>query len=493
MPSHLTPEDERPESVSILDLKGNEQADKYAGKMADDVTVPLHVSAPITYHYNLIKWIQKRLTTIVTYLPNRKYKRPPPSATTPKPSLEFEKAKSQHVLFRDGSRIKCSRCLNSFSAVDNQVVQFVRSCCAAIGSCVDKPIPLHSNILHIGNQTAHHSHKLLIYKGLVYCNKCGMRGVHKFHNLSRQCNPPTTYGKVTKEAVAQGKLPPLMTHWPDEQQPPAAKKVTRAAKQQVTSSRRIGLPYPGEPIAPINPVLLPIGFRVQTPLRREREIGDTHPPNPYPLVPANNPLVDLVELHAVGEKVVWPVGYNAIIASRFLEDYKHAVSTAYLYTGTYWTPPAPAPTFPVSSLQISRRIALEGIHPDLRSGPSSILQPLAPCAPPLPFLAFREELPPPQGGATEFPDAPQAITKTQSDIIKWSKPAPKISVAPKRRCLSLKEYNARQLGMDTPHPSTSGGSSSTEPADATSAIPAEKGIVPVSCFDPDAPFMEEDD
>ncbi len=78
MPSHLSPQDDRPAHVTELDVIGNKLADQYAGEMADWVQVPISISHPIIHHYNLIRWIQKRLTTIVSYFPDRaKHKKPP--------------------------------------------------------------------------------------------------------------------------------------------------------------------------------------------------------------------------------------------------------------------------------------------------------------------------------------------------------------------------------------------------------------------------------
>ncbi len=54
MPSHLTPTADIPAYVTPHDLKGNAFADKHAGLMAKEVCVPLNVSAPILYYYNLI-------------------------------------------------------------------------------------------------------------------------------------------------------------------------------------------------------------------------------------------------------------------------------------------------------------------------------------------------------------------------------------------------------------------------------------------------------
>ncbi len=101
-----------------------------------------------------------------------------------------------------------------------------------------------------------------------------------------------------------------------------------------------------------------------------QEEGNTHPPNPYSLAPPGHILVDLLELHDCGEPVVWPNGFSALLAKQFLEDYRTAVTVAYTYTPRFWSPPGQVFPFSArSNLTISRRVALDGIHPELRSGP----------------------------------------------------------------------------------------------------------------------------
>ena len=45
MPSHLADEDERPDGVSLMDVRGNRHADVQAGRAAHDHAVPIHVSS----------------------------------------------------------------------------------------------------------------------------------------------------------------------------------------------------------------------------------------------------------------------------------------------------------------------------------------------------------------------------------------------------------------------------------------------------------------
>ena len=90
---------------------------------------------------------------------------------------------------------------------------FLEGPCGAIGHPVDKPVPLPYEAVHIGNQLAHYIHKLQIYRGIVYCRICGMRGPTKLHNLAHPCKPPTAYGKQVLSSLNQGRLPAGLSNW----------------------------------------------------------------------------------------------------------------------------------------------------------------------------------------------------------------------------------------------------------------------------------------
>ena len=54
-----------------------------------------------------------------------------------------------------------------------------------------------------------------MYKGFVYCGKCGYRrGANQVRKLSRPCAPPGLPGIRTLEAIRDGKLPPGLEEWP---------------------------------------------------------------------------------------------------------------------------------------------------------------------------------------------------------------------------------------------------------------------------------------
>ena len=72
----------------------------------------------------------------------------------------------------------------------------------------------------IGRQAIHSSHKPYIYRGLVYCNKCGAYSGtgRKIDNLVKECSEPTRWGKDNKKFINDGKLPRGLNRWPMDRQ-----------------------------------------------------------------------------------------------------------------------------------------------------------------------------------------------------------------------------------------------------------------------------------
>ncbi len=165
--------------------------------------------------FSLVKRIQNRLATILINLPNR-----------PKRQYEQKQIKTgypfsdalnstTHVLYEQENRLACARCLCNFKYKDPAIKSWLSSQCVAIGSNKDRPIKLLYSHVHVGNQCAHISHDLHIYRGLIYCIKCGARsGRLSIKLLSKQCGPPTEYGQQSLDALRQCKKPPNLDRWP---------------------------------------------------------------------------------------------------------------------------------------------------------------------------------------------------------------------------------------------------------------------------------------
>ena len=218
MPSHLKDEDERPEGVSLLDVRGNRHADVQAGRAAHDHTVPVNVSSTHIYYYSLTRKIQRRLIDIITSLPHRtRLPKPPKPFALPEvdPSIQELMQFSQHVPLLHDGRISCARCMNSLPSSGIATKQWLKAPCNAIASDRDKPVRLHHTTIQIGHLSTHPSHSLTVYRGMLFCNKCGSRGIVKLRNLARQCEAPGTAGVALLRAINNNKLPNGVDEWPN--------------------------------------------------------------------------------------------------------------------------------------------------------------------------------------------------------------------------------------------------------------------------------------
>ena len=214
MPSHLSITDARPESVSDLDILGNDRADHYAGEAAKHYTVSASVSTSCIFFYKLVRRIQHRLATIIMNLPERQKFTSVRTQLETKQSLDMKILESQHNISRTGDRITCHVCHNSFTSGDPSLQQWLTSTCTAMPiTC--RPTPIDNSSIHVGNLNIHHSHKLNVHRGLVFCCKCGSRSGNFLKNLAAPCAPPTDYGKVSIAALMEDRLPPKLTCWPD--------------------------------------------------------------------------------------------------------------------------------------------------------------------------------------------------------------------------------------------------------------------------------------
>ncbi len=64
----------------------------------------------------------------------------------------------------------------------------------------------------------HHTHKLNVYEGLIYCSKCGYRqGTNQVRNLAKPCQPPDFAGARNLKAIHEGKLPHGLDIWPEQE------------------------------------------------------------------------------------------------------------------------------------------------------------------------------------------------------------------------------------------------------------------------------------
>ena len=186
----------------------------------------------------------------------------------------------------------------------------MRSCFARHTIC-DRPIPIPYEEVHLGNLYSHSSHKLMKYKEIVYCSKCGMRSQVKLVGLGHPCSPPTAYGLGTLKAIHEGRLPTLK----------------RSASQPPPISRK-----KGETVGYVKKTKTPVGVPVAREQLTDKQLHDrwfgvdNSPSNvssaiitsassssgadAIPPIPMEQILIDLLELAECGESVEWPSGYD---------------------------------------------------------------------------------------------------------------------------------------------------------------------------------------
>ena len=85
----------------------------------------------------------------------------------------------------------------------------------AVGTNLDKPVRLHHTTIQIGFLSTHPTHVLTVYRGILYCSRCGCRGISKLHNLARTCGEPKAAGMALLKAIKNTKLPCGVDAWPD--------------------------------------------------------------------------------------------------------------------------------------------------------------------------------------------------------------------------------------------------------------------------------------
>ena len=216
MPAHKDQDGPLPLGVSAIDVRANEWADIQAKAGAHRACVDLNISAPIIFYTSLVKRIQNRLIAIITHLPHRTVHPKIKHVPTPKEKIEALIQRSTHVSFVQADRIICARCASSIPLSNyNKCLHFLASDCSSIGSDADRPVPLPVDLVHIGKLDIHVSHKLQIFKGIIYCDKCGViTQSKKLGNLASVCCPPTTYGNKNLNRLRKGNLPINVNSWP---------------------------------------------------------------------------------------------------------------------------------------------------------------------------------------------------------------------------------------------------------------------------------------
>ena len=140
----------------------------------------------------------------------------PPIVAKRFPSIEVLAATSAHSIRFSNGRAQCRTCACSLPLAPAGVLRdWLSTSCIPIPTSFSRPEPLPYCRIQLGRQTAHPSHHMYVFKGFLFCMRCGNRGVEKFHLLSRACEPcKVGNGAATLSAIRADKLPPGLKVWP---------------------------------------------------------------------------------------------------------------------------------------------------------------------------------------------------------------------------------------------------------------------------------------
>ena len=225
IPSHLDtePEKARPDWVMQHHISGNAQADRLADIAATAATISdMNITRRVIDHTYLTKRIQARLATIVCNLPNRskhiKYKVPKEVATSRQTLISL----SHHSLVQRGDIIFCTVCKGRINFNSPNLRSFLDKVCDIVSQvhvgryAQDKPVRINTTV-QIANSVTHPSHKLMSYRGVIFCNACGCAAQTVLRGLAKSCKRSRNgHGQRVQERIAQGLLPHGMNTWPDD-------------------------------------------------------------------------------------------------------------------------------------------------------------------------------------------------------------------------------------------------------------------------------------
>ncbi len=167
----------------------------------------------------LVTAVQIRLATIVCNLPTRSKAKRLPTQRVPKPDKEVAIALSAHNFISHKGILSCVACKARTTLNSSTSWNLIRSeCLPAIIHRPNQPIIIPEPIV-IGKKVSHASHHLRDFRGIKFCNDCGFLATQKMKGLAAPCVGPmgrTAHGTNVLKAIAEHKVPPGVTRWPDD-------------------------------------------------------------------------------------------------------------------------------------------------------------------------------------------------------------------------------------------------------------------------------------
>ena len=129
----------------------------------------------------------------------------PPTNKTPAKRraqlLETAITDSCHVIERHGRALRCKECMTGVKAGATML------CKLSWAETPCTPAIDHRYVPQLKGVGVHASHSPMMYRGVIYCAKCGGWKVRKSAKLIELCQSPTAGGKALLRAIEKGRLP----------------------------------------------------------------------------------------------------------------------------------------------------------------------------------------------------------------------------------------------------------------------------------------------
>ena len=195
----------------------NTASDLLAGRGAELVEVCSGTSRDVVRKAQLLYAVQIRMVAVLKLLPQRHKVQKNVARRPKRQPLDEAATVSEHTIIfnSSGTRAHSLVCRASVATAATFVRDWMKSECKDKGAVANYTYkPIHSSGMCIGKQTIHISHRIMQYRGLLYCRRCGHRGPTRIDKLALCCEAPAKAGRSNLLAIAKGKLPQGMKEWP---------------------------------------------------------------------------------------------------------------------------------------------------------------------------------------------------------------------------------------------------------------------------------------
>ena len=194
-------------------------ADELAEEAATAVQVPYAYISQLRTLRSLVGKMQKRAVTILMDI----------AINHPRPKVKHADVPRLLKLNSPATLVKSSIAGHTFAEVSSTIIQSTK-CLARFSrsqkinnACVPRPffvqnLPIRHRVprnitFQRGSKVTHPSHRLVVYRGLLYCDRCGYLSVSRTDRLAAPCMSIEEQVRGNLEALRLDALPKHVRSW----------------------------------------------------------------------------------------------------------------------------------------------------------------------------------------------------------------------------------------------------------------------------------------